>query len=92
MVASARPRIERSAHPFREATRAVDSDRGRRQLDVWSLLGLGGYNVACLFGCMALGWLVDTRLHTLPAFVLAGLGCGVVLGIVGSWLQIRKFL
>lgn len=67
------------------------ADRGG-QLSAWSLLGLGGYNALCMLAGMALGWYLDSRWHTLPVFVLVGLAVGIVVGIVGTWVEIRKFL
>lgn len=61
-------------------------------LSVWSLLGIGGYDAVCLLAGMGLGWFADSRLHTTPIFVLVGLALGLVLAVVGTWAQIRKFL
>ncbi len=61
-------------------------------LDVWSLLGIGGYNIACMFAGMGAGRLLDAWLATLPVCTLAGLGLGVAAGVVGTWFRIRPFL
>lgn len=61
-------------------------------LDAWSLLGIGGYNIACIFAGMGAGRLVDAWLETLPAFMLVGLGLGVAAGVLGTWFRIRPFL
>lgn len=73
------------------AGRAVKTKRGD-QPNPWSLLGIGGYNALCLVAGMGLGWYLDNRWHTLPTFILLGLLAGVVLAVVGTWMQIRKFL
>lgn len=66
--------------------------RGGQGLSVWNLLGLGGYDALCLLAGMGLGWFVDSRLHTTPIFVLVGLAVGLVLAVVGTWAQIKKYL
>lgn len=70
----------------------MGTGRGGQGLSVWSLLGIGGYDAVCLLAGMGLGWYVDGRLHTTPIFVLVGLAAGLVLAVVGTWTQIRKFL
>lgn len=70
----------------------MGTGRGGQGLSVWNLLGLGGYDAVCLLAGMGLGWFVDGRLHTTPVFVLVGLALGVVLAVVGTWAQIKKFL
>ena len=67
-------------------------DNGQAGLGVWDLVGLGAFNVGCLLGGLALGWLVDDRLDATPAFTLIGLAAGIAVGIWGSWLRIRQFL
>ena len=61
-------------------------------LDAWDLIGIGGYNVACLLFGMGLGRLVDGWLGTVPALTLAGLAVGIFMGVVGTWFKIRRFL
>ena len=61
-------------------------------LDAWNLIGIGGYNMACLLVGIGLGRLVDGWLGTVPALTMAGLGVGVIMGVVGTWFQIRRFL
>ena len=63
-----------------------------RQPSVWTLITLGGTNVACLVVGLGGGYLLDRRFHTLPAFVLVGLALGVVCGVVISYVRIRSFL
>lgn len=70
----------------------MGTGRGAQGLSVWSLLGIGGYDAVCLLAGMGLGWYVDGRLHTTPIFVLVGLAVGLVLAVLGTWAQIRKFL
>lgn len=70
----------------------MNDDRAKPTLDVWTLLGIGTYNVACLLMGMAVGWFIDSRMDTTPAFLMVGLGCGIGLGIAGTWLRIKPFL
>ena len=84
-------RIPRLTHA-RGADGIVGTDRDGQGLSVWSLLGIGGFDALCLLGGMAVGWYLDSRWQTLPVFVLVGLAVGVVIAVVGTWAQIRKFL
>lgn len=57
-----------------------------------SLLGMGAVIAILLVAGMALGWLVDTLLNTVPIFILVGL----VLGMVGAgsytFVTFRQYL
>jgi F0F1-type ATP synthase assembly protein I len=70
----------------------MNDDRARSTVSLWTLVGIGTYTVVCLLAGMGLGWFVDARVHTFPAFTLAGLGCGIAAGVVGTWVRIRPFL
>jgi F0F1-type ATP synthase assembly protein I len=61
-------------------------------LGLRGLLGLGSMLVGSVVVGTLIGWLVDNALDTSPAFTLAGIGVGIVGGLVGGWLQIRHFL
>lgn len=67
-------------------------DQRGKALDAWTLVGIGTYNVACVLGGMGLGWLGDARLGTVPALTLAGLACGIAVGLVGTWFRVRDYL
>ncbi len=66
-------------------------DAPRPAMDSWSLLGIGGYALACLAAGMGLGRLVDGWLDTVPALTLAGLAVGTTAAVVGTWLRIKSF-
>jgi F0F1-type ATP synthase assembly protein I len=68
------------------------SDQRGRPLDVWLLVGLGSFNVACLLAGFGVGWFADSRLDTTPVLTLLGLAAGITLGVVGSWFRIKDFL
>ncbi|MGH3319400.1 MAG: AtpZ/AtpI family protein [Streptosporangiaceae bacterium] len=58
----------------------------------FALLGLGVANAgAVVVGCV-LGWLVDSRLGTTPAFIVVGGLVGIVSGVLGMYREIRKYL
>ncbi len=61
-------------------------------LDLWGLLGIGGFNIACMFAGMGVGRLLDSWLGAFPTCTLVGLGLGVAGGLVGTWFRIRPFL
>jgi F0F1-type ATP synthase assembly protein I len=61
-------------------------------LDILGLFGLGGLLVgAVVFGTL-LGWLGDQALGTDPALTLTGVAVGIVGGVAGCWVQVRRFL
>jgi F0F1-type ATP synthase assembly protein I len=70
----------------------MNDDRANPTLDVWTLLGIGAYNVACLLVGMGVGWLIDTQLDTTPALLMVGLLCGIGLGVVGTWRRIKPII
>jgi hypothetical protein len=74
------------------AARAMNDDGAKPTLDAWNLIGIGGYNLACLLLGMGLGRLVDGWLGSVPALTLAGLALGILAGVVGTWFRIRPFL
>ena len=63
-----------------------------KTLNVWTLVGIGGYNAGCLLAGFVLGWFGEERLETTPVLTLVGLACGIVIGVVGTWLRVRGFL
>jgi hypothetical protein len=70
----------------------MNDEGAKPTLDAWNLIGIGGYNMACLLVGIGLGRLVDGWLGTVPALTLAGLAVGIIMGVVGTWFQIRRFL
>jgi ATP synthase protein I len=70
----------------------MNDDRAKPTLDVWTLLGIGTYNVACLLLGMGVGWFIDSLMDTFPVFLLVGLACGIGLGVAGTWRQMKPFL
>ena len=65
---------------------------GGSSLTLSTLAGLGLANACSLAAGLALGHYLDDRLDTEPVFVLIGIAAGLALGLVGSFLQIRKYL
>ncbi|HEY7042906.1 MAG TPA: hypothetical protein VH419_04475 [Nocardioidaceae bacterium] len=61
-------------------------------LGAWDLVGLGGLNLACLVVGLGIGWFVDDASGQAPVFTLVGLAVGITVGIVVSWIRIRRFL
>ena len=56
------------------------------------LIGLGGLLLGAVVGGLVLGVLLDRAADSSPAFTLAGIGLGIVLGSVGFWLRVRTAL
>ena len=65
---------------------------GRSSFSLSTLAGLGLANACSLAAGLALGHYLDGRLDTEPVFVLIGIAAGLALGLVGSFVQIRKYL
>jgi F0F1-type ATP synthase assembly protein I len=59
----------------------------------WSnLLGIGTVSAVLLAGGIALGWWLDSLLHTSPILVIVGIALGIAGGICYTVVQIRPFL
>lgn len=63
-----------------------------RRLSGAGLLGLGFANATCLVAGLLLGHLADNHFGSAPLGVLVGMVSGIVLGILGSALEIRRYL
>lgn len=64
----------------------------RPSLSLSTLAGLGLANACSLVAGLALGHFLDGRFGTAPVFVLVGIASGLALGVVGSFLEIRRYL
>lgn len=60
--------------------------------DLSDLLTFGMATAACLVAGLALGWLVDAVLDTLPVFTLVGLTLGIVATCLYVYVKIEKYL
>jgi len=67
-------------------------DPGGPSLSLGGLLGIGLANAVCVGGGLVLGHLLDGWLGTAPVMVLVGIGLGLALGVVGSFMEIRRYL
>lgn len=67
-------------------------DPGKPSLSLSTLAGLGLANAVSLAAGLALGHYLDGRLDSGPVFVLIGIAVGLAVGVIGSTLQIRRFL
>ena len=65
---------------------------GKPSLSLGALAGLGLANAISLGGGLALGHLLDEWWGTAPVMVLVGMALGLVLGLVGSALEIKRYL
>jgi F0F1-type ATP synthase assembly protein I len=63
--------------------------RGPTLVDLLTLGISAAVSVGIGFG---IGWLLDSRLDTLPVYTMIGLALGVVLAVATVWAQMRKFL
>jgi hypothetical protein len=65
---------------------------GGSSFSLSTLAGLGLANACSLAAGLVLGHYLDGRLDTGPVFVLIGIAAGLAFGLVGSFVQIRKYL
>lgn len=65
---------------------------GRPALSLSTLVGLGLANACSLAAGLLLGHYLDGQFGTAPLLVLLGIASGLVLGAVGSFLEIRRYL
>jgi F0F1-type ATP synthase assembly protein I len=68
------------------------SDRDPGVPNPLALLGLGFATAACVAAGLALGWFLDHWWGTAPVFLLLGLASGIVLGILGTIIEVRRHL
>ncbi|MCU1588940.1 MAG: hypothetical protein JWP11_196 [Frankiales bacterium] len=71
------------------------SDNGSsepRRLTGVGLLGLGVANATCLVVGLLLGHAADSHFGSAPVGVIVGMASGIVLGILGSVFEIRRYL
>ncbi len=57
-----------------------------------ALVGIGALNATCWLVGLALGWLIDSHLHTVPLFMLLGLLAGGALGVAATYKEVRRYL
>ena len=65
---------------------------GGPSLSLSTLAGLGLANACSLAAGLVLGHYLDVWLGSGPVFVLIGIAAGLALGLVGSFLTIRRYL
>jgi hypothetical protein len=67
-------------------------DSGKPPLSLGALASLGLANAVCVGGGLALGHYLDGLWDTAPVMVLVGMAAGLLLGVVGSVLEFRRYL
>jgi F0F1-type ATP synthase assembly protein I len=67
-------------------------DDGQPTISASTLVGLGGFLVGCVVAGLIVGWLADEHCGSSPVGILIGIGCGVVIGIAGSCVQVVHYL
>jgi F0F1-type ATP synthase assembly protein I len=60
--------------------------------DLSDLLTFGLSTAACLVAGLALGWLADAALDTLPLFTLIGLALGILATGLYIYATVKKYL
>ena len=67
-------------------------DRSDNSLRGRDLAGLGGLLAGAVVAGLVIGLVIDDQAGTSPAFTLAGIGLGIILGGIGFWLRVRAAL
>jgi F0F1-type ATP synthase assembly protein I len=70
----------------------MTTDRQRPALGGIELLGLGIFNGVCLAAGLALGWFADREFGSSPICTIIGLLAGLVAGVVGTWVQLKRYI
>ena len=60
-------------------------------LHLWPFVRMGSTMATLVAGGLLIGWFVDSRAHTLPAFTLTGLAVGMVATGWYGYLKFRRF-
>lgn len=80
-------------HPTPAGSSPADPPPTRRSSpNAVGLIGLGLANAVAVAAGLVIGRLIDDRLGTTPAFLFLGLASGIVLGVAGSFLEVRRYL
>ena len=66
-------------------------DRGRPELNLYALVGIGTLNLGSLLIGLGIGWFIDGRISSFPVCTLVGLAVGIGTGLTASWFQIRRY-
>ncbi len=90
-VDPARPRPPCGASISDEATISEGNSEGKKPPGIMQFAGLGMMNALCWLLGMAGGWFVDRSLGTLPVFLLVGLVLGILLGVLASRSELKRF-
>lgn len=69
----------------------MTGDRGRPELNLYALVGIGTLNLGSLLLGLGIGWFLDGRIGSFPLCTLVGLAVGIGAGLTASWFQIRKY-
>jgi hypothetical protein len=69
----------------------MTSDRQPSELGGLELLGLGVFNALCVAAGLGLGWFADREIGSTPTCTIVGLLVGVLAGVVGTWVQLKRF-
>jgi F0F1-type ATP synthase assembly protein I len=69
----------------------MTAERGRPELNLYALVGIGTLNLGSLLLGLGIGWVIDGRTSTFPVVTLIGLAVGIAAGLTASWFQIRKY-
>jgi F0F1-type ATP synthase assembly protein I len=68
------------------------ADGDKPTLSVFTFAEIGSMNAVALLAGFGLGWLVDTKLGTIPIFIFVGLFIGAACGVYATYRRIRRYL
>lgn len=61
------------------------------QPGIMAFAGIGLLNAVCLGVGLGVGWLIDRALGTLPLFLFLGLFVGIVLGVLATRAEWKRY-
>jgi hypothetical protein len=63
----------------------------KKQPGILEFAGLGMMNALCWAAGMGGGWFLDSEFGSLPLFMLVGLVLGIVVGVLASRSELKRF-
>jgi F0F1-type ATP synthase assembly protein I len=70
----------------------MTADREKPELGGLELLSMGAFNGLCVAAGFGIGWFADHMIGSSPVGTIIGLLAGLCAGIVGTWVQLKKYI
>jgi hypothetical protein len=70
----------------------MTAERERPELGGLELLGIGAFDALCIAAGFGLGLFADREIGSSPVCTIIGLIAGLCAGVVGTWVQLKKYV